>query len=135
MTDLPERPPTGKEVSAKVTAADPALFQRLSNVLHDMGLPCACQDEVERTLSVFAEFEIRRSRRRLIEAARARARTISAALPYLEDIHGLETASPHPDDVAALIETFRHISEAAAQAAANLEILSGLGSGDLSGKT
>ena len=135
MTEKPGTPLDGKTASAQMIAADPALFQRLSNVLHDMGLPCACQDEVERTLSVFAEFEIRRSRRRLIEAARARARTISTALPYLEDIHGLESACPHPDDVSALIETFRHISEAAAQAAANLEILSGLNSGDPSGKS
>ncbi|MEH0070097.1 hypothetical protein V6L77_06865 [Pannonibacter sp. Pt2-lr] len=52
-------------------AADTALLQRLAHVLQDMGLPCACQEEVERTIAIFTEFEIRRTRRRLLESARS----------------------------------------------------------------
>ncbi|SHN08749.1 hypothetical protein [Roseibium suaedae] len=121
--------------AAQKIAADQALLRRLSNVLQDMGLPCACQDEVERTLAVFEEFEIRRSRKRLIIAARKHADVLCAALPYLQDVHHLEEPDMHPDDVTALVETFRHISETASQAAANLEILSGLNHSEPAGKT
>jgi len=99
---------------------DAALLERLARVLHDMGLPCACQEEVERTVAVFAEFEARRARRRLLEGARERARQLRAYLDYLDD---LEDDDVGPDEVAAVADSFRVISAAAAEGAANLDML------------
>ena len=103
---------------------DAALLERLARVLHDMGLPCACQDEVERTVAVFAEFEARRSRRRLLERARERARRLRAYLEYLDD---LEDDDIGPDEIVALADSFRVISAAAAEGAASLEMLAAAG--------
>lgn len=99
---------------------DAALLDRLARVLHDMGLPCACQEEVERTVAVFAEFEARRARRRLLEGARERAKQLRAYLEFLNDLHDDEVG---PDEIAAIADSFRVISAAAAEGAANLEML------------
>lgn len=40
---------------ANPPTTDGALLARLARVLHEMGLSCGCQDEVERTLAAFAE--------------------------------------------------------------------------------
>ncbi|WP_106755125.1 hypothetical protein [Pannonibacter carbonis] len=107
-------------------ATDTALLQRLSNVLHDMGLPCSCQEEVERTVAVFAEFEVRRARRRLLESARSRARQLAGFLPYLDDLNAPEAAVMDPEDLTALADAFRQIANAASQGVASLELLASL---------
>lgn len=107
-------------------SSDAALLARLSHVLHDMGLPCACQEEVERTVAVFAEFEARRSRRRLLEGARERADKLRGYLDYLDDLDDGDAAALSPDDLAALADAFRVIAATAAEGAANLEMLAGV---------
>lgn len=110
------------------SSPDAALLDRLTRVLHEMGLPCRCQHEVERTLAVFAEFETRRARRRLLSAARHQALLLSQYLDYLEGLDG--SAGPlAPEDFAAFADTFRVIAAAAAEGAASLEALATLHSG------
>ncbi|MBA5775700.1 hypothetical protein H2509_01015 [Stappia sp. F7233] len=108
-------------------AHDAALLERLSRVLHEMGLPCACQEEVERTVAVFAEFESRRTRRRLIEGARERRRRLRQYLEFLGD---LEDDSLGPDEVAEMADSFRVISATAAEGAAILEMLAAMAGGN-----
>ena len=112
--------------AVSTAAADTALLQRLSNVLHEMGLPCACQEEVERTMAVFTEFEIRRSRRRLLETARSRARQLAGFLPYLDDLNAPEAAAMGSEDLTLLADAFRQIANAASQGVASLELLASL---------
>ncbi|WP_430511284.1 hypothetical protein [Pannonibacter phragmitetus] len=107
-------------------AADTALLQRLAHVLQDMGLPCACQEEVERTVAIFTEFEIRRTRRRLLESARERTRQLASFLPYLQDLESPGAAEMDAADLAVLADTFRQIAAAAAQGVASLELLAGV---------
>lgn len=99
---------------------DKALLDRLARVLHDMGLPCACQEEVERTVAIFAEYEERRSKRRLLRAARDKARQIASYVEYLDDI---EVDDPGPDEIAAAADVFRVLASVAAEGAASLEML------------
>ena len=106
-------------------AADTALLQRLAHVLQDMGLPCACQEEVERTIAIFTEFEIRRTRRRLLESARERTRQLAGFLPYLQDLESPGAAELDAADLAVLADAFRQIA-AAAQGVASLELLAGM---------
>lgn len=94
-------------------------------MLHEMGLPCACQEEVERTVAVFAEFENRRTRRRLVEGARERGRRLRQYLEYMEE---LEDEALDPDEIAAMADSFRVISAAAAEGAAILEMLASIAS-------
>ena len=101
----------------------PALLDRLSRVLHEMGLPCACQEEVERTVAVFAEFEARRSQKRLLVSAKERARLLREYLRYLEDLEGDGPDDLAPNELAAIADTFRVIAAAAAEGAASLEML------------
>jgi hypothetical protein len=116
-------------------SSDEALLARLSHVLHDMGLPCACQEEVERTVAVFAEFEARRIRRRLLEGARERLRRLTAYLRYLEDLNGGDAAQLSTNELAMIADAFRVISSTAAEGAANLEMLAGIGSQPSGGST
>jgi hypothetical protein len=118
---------------AGLPTSDEALLARLSHVLHDMGLPCACQEEVERTVAVFAEFEARRIRRRLLEGARERLRRLTAYLRYLEDLNGNDAAQLSTHELAMIADAFRVISSTAAEGAANLEMLAGVGSAPSSG--
>jgi len=104
-------------------AADNALLDRLARVLHEMGLPCGCQEEVERTLAAFAEFEARRARRRLIVAARERARLLRGYVACLPDLGAEASANLAPEEIAELADMFRVIAAAAAEGAANLEML------------
>ncbi|MEH0074733.1 hypothetical protein V6L76_08025 [Pannonibacter sp. Pt2] len=110
-------------------AADTALLQRLAHVLQDMGLPCACQEEVERTIAIFTEFEIRRTRRRLLESARERTRQLAGFLPYLQDLESPGAAELDAADLAILADAFRQIAAAAAQGVASLELLAGMSPG------
>lgn len=107
-------------------AADTALLQRLAHVLQDMGLPCACQEEVERTVAIFTEFEIRRTRRRLLESARERTRQLAGFLPYLQDLESPGAAEMDAADLAVLADAFRQIAAAAAQGVASLELLASM---------
>lgn len=107
-------------------AADTALLQRLAHVLQDMSLPCACQEEVERTVAIFAEFEIRRTRRRLLESARERTRQLAGFLPFLQDLEAPGAADMDAADLAVLADAFRQIAGTAAQGAASLELLAGM---------
>ena len=110
----------------QAAAADTALLQRLAHVLQDMGLPCACQEEVERTVAVFTEFEIRRTRRRLLESARERTRQLASFLPYLQDLESPGAAELDAADLAVLADAFRQIAAAAAQGVASLELLAAM---------
>lgn len=110
-------------------AADTALLQRLAHVLQDMGLPCACQEEVERTIAIFTEFEIRRTRRCLLESARERTRQLAGFLPYLQDLESPGAAELDAADLAILADAFRQIAAAAAQGVASLELLAGMSPG------
>ena len=107
------------------TSADPALLERLSRILHDMGLPCACQEEVERTIAVFSEFETRRAQKRLLDGARERARQLTAYVEYLQDLECDDGGSLTSEDLAGIADIFRTIAAAAAEGAASLEMLSG----------
>ncbi len=107
---------------------DAPLLERLSHVLHEMGLPCACQEEVERTVAVFAEFEARRTRRRLLDGARERARKLIAYCRYLDDLEAGGDAALTAEDLAALADAFRVIAATAAEGAANLEMLAAVSS-------
>jgi hypothetical protein len=102
---------------------DAALLERLSNVLHDLGLPCACQAEVERTVAVFAEFESRRTRRRLLTAARERVLLLREYLDFLQDLEQEDSSGLDAEELSAVADTFRVIAAAAAEGAANLELL------------
>ncbi|MFN7165989.1 MAG: hypothetical protein ACK4NV_03030 [Pannonibacter sp.] len=117
---------TPETAAIAAAATDTALLQRLSNVLHEMGLPCACQEEVERTVAVFTEFEIRRSRRRLLESARARVRQLAGFLPYLDDLNLPDAAAMGPEELTALADAFQQIANAASQGVASLELLASL---------
>lgn len=108
---------------------DLALLERLSRVLHEMGLPCACQEEVERALAVFAEFETRRARKRLLDGARERARLLRGAVAYLDDLETEDPAGLGADELAGIADTFRVIAAAAAEASASLEMLARAASG------
>lgn len=102
---------------------DSALLERLARVLHEMGLPCACQEEVERTLAAFAEFEARRARRRLLGAARERARLLRGYIACLPDIDGEASSNLALEEIAEFADMFRVIAAAAAEGAATLEML------------
>jgi hypothetical protein len=101
---------------------DTAILERFARVLQELGLPCKCQHEVERTLAVFAELESRRAHRRLLAAARQRALLLRHYLDYLDGLDGND-ASRDPDDLAAHAETFRVMAVAAGEGAASLEAL------------
>lgn len=109
--------------TANPPVADAALLDRLARVLHEMGLPCACQEEVERTLAAFADFEIRRARRRLLQAARERARLLRGYVAHLPTIDGDASSTLASEEIAELADMFRVIAAAAAEGAATLEML------------
>ncbi|SOC25269.1 hypothetical protein [Stappia indica] len=115
-----------------VSGVEPALrdgdedvLSRLAHVLHEMGLPCDCQDQVERAVSLFAELEARRVRRRLMEAARTRAVRLAGFIGYLDDLREGTAEQLGPDDCLLIADTFRTIGRTASEGAACLEMLAG----------
>ena len=89
--------------------SDADVLSRLAHVLHEMGLPCDCQDQVERAVSLFAELEARRVRRRLMEAARTRAVRLAGFIGYLDDLREGTAEQLGPDDCLLIADTFRTI--------------------------
>ncbi|WP_244296400.1 hypothetical protein [Stappia sp. TSB10GB4] len=104
---------------------DEDVLARLAHVLHEMGLPCDCQDQVERAVSLFAELEARRVRRRLMEAARTRAVRLAGFIGYLDDLREGAVEQLGPDDCLLIADTFRTIGRTASEGAACLEMLAG----------
>lgn len=95
---------------ANPPTTDGALLARLARVLHEMGVSCGCQEEVERTLAAFAEFEARHARRRLLGAAWERARLLWGYVACLSDIDG-EASSDFPsEEIAEFADMFRVIA-------------------------
>lgn len=105
--------------------SDEDVLSRLAHVLHEMGLPCDCQDQVERAVSLFAELEARRVRRRLMEAARTRAVRLAGFIGYLDDLREGTGEQLGPDDCLLIADTFRTIGRTASEGAACLEMLAG----------
>ena len=105
--------------------SDDEVLSRLAHVLHEMGLPCDCQDQVERAVSLFAELEARRVRRRLMEAARTRAVRLAGFIGYLDDLREGTGEQLGPDDCLLIADTFRTIGRTASEGAACREMLAG----------
>lgn len=108
-----------------LAGSDEDVLSRLAHVLHEMGLPCDCQDQVERAVSLFAELEARRVRRRLMEAARTRAVRLAGFIGYLDDLREGTAEQLGPDDCLLIADTFRTIGRTASEGAACLEMLAG----------
>lgn len=118
-----DRPVSG--MGPALADSDDDVLSRLAHVLHEMGLPCDCQDQVERAVSLFAELEARRVRRRLMEAARTRAVRLAGFIGYLDDLREGAAEQLGPDDCLLIADTFRTIGRTALEGAACLEMLAG----------
>lgn len=109
-------------------SAEPAIA-RLTRVLRDAELDCACRENLFRAIESLERPETRRRQRRALDAAFALRRDILGLLLFLDDLDRIVDPAFDASVCAEMARVFEDIAEAATQGAVSLRRLSETGPG------
>jgi hypothetical protein len=99
--------------------------ERLTRVLKQADLDCACRENLTRAIESFERFEAQRRERRSLEGAYRSRKEILGLLVFLEDFDQIMRPALDPQVCAEMAQVFDDIAEAARRGAAALRKLSG----------
>ena len=114
----------GPQPSAPEENGDSAV-ERLTRVLKQADLDCACRDNLTRAIESFERFEAQRRERRSLEGAYRSRKEILGLLVFLEDLDEIMRPGLDRQVCAETAQVFDDIAEAARRGAAALRKLSG----------
>ena len=100
-------------------------IERLTRVLRQADLDCACRDNLTRAIESFERFEAQRRERRSLDGAYRSRKEILGLLVFLEDLDEIMRPGLDRQICAETARVFDDIAEAARRGAAALRKLSG----------
>lgn len=98
-------------------------IERLTRLLREAELDCACRETLFRAIETFERLETRRRERRALGTAFARRREILGLLVFLDDLERIVEPAFDASVCTEMARVFEDIAEAAQQGAASLHRL------------